>query len=426
MSDEKQMIVKLAFVYTQNGDWYKAIEEYRKILVLEPNNATMYNSIGDCYARKGDDQDALESYLRAQEMFAQQGNGPKVASIDKKIAKLNPDRMDPRHKGMLRTLQKTAEADQMAQEGHLEDALAHYRQMIETEPANLSYREKLASLFLENAQVSEAADEYRAIASRHLEAGRLEQAKQYAAKAAELDPDSAEQARVECALAEATGDTGKLGPMMERFGKNELEAGHFEAALDCLGKATAAGQAGLEPFVARALLGLKRYPEAREAFQKLHEQTPDDEGVLENLLTLEEQAKDWPSALTHVNALVAAHPEHTGFLLRGARISMQAGKNAEAAQIYMRLAGLSFKEGHYDSVLGYFQSVLAFQPENLEILKKKAELLFKLGKKAETIAAYKDLEKLLAKKAPEEARKVAVLVNRIQSLPDHPSKGTIH
>jgi uncharacterized caspase-like protein len=77
-------------------------------------------------------------------------------------------------------------------------------------------------------------------------------------------------------------------------------------------------------------------------------------------------------------------------------------------------------------VLGYFQAVLDFQPDNIDALKKKAELLFKLGKKSETIAAYKDLEKQLSRKAPEEARKVAMLVNRIQSLPEHPGKGTLH
>jgi tetratricopeptide (TPR) repeat protein len=132
MSDEKQMIVKLAFVYTQNGDWYKAIEEYRKILALEPDNPAMYSSIGDAYSRKGDDQDALDAYWKARELYSAQCNSAKVSLIEKKLAKLNVDRLDPKHRGVIRTLQKTAEADQMAQEGHLEEALALYRQMIRT------------------------------------------------------------------------------------------------------------------------------------------------------------------------------------------------------------------------------------------------------------------------------------------------------
>ena len=127
-----------------------------------------------------------------------------------------------------------------------------------------------------------------------------------------------------------------------------------------------------------------------------------------------------------VDALLTQKPEDTGLLGHGAKIHLQAGKSVEAAQLYLRLAAVAFKEGHYDAVLGYFHSVLAFQPENIEVLKKRAELFFKLGKKTETVAAYKDLEKSLMKKSPDEARRIAVLVNRIQSLPDHPTKGTLH
>lgn len=426
MSDEKQMIVKLAFVYTQNGDWYKAIEEYRKILVMEPNNASIYSSIGDAYARKGDDQDALDAYWKAREFYSSQGNSLKIALIEKKLSKLNVDRLDPKHRSVIRTLQKTAEADQMAQEGRLEEALILYGQMIEAEPANYSYREKLAALYLENAQVTEAADQFRTVATRHLEVGQIEPAKLFAGKAAELDPECPAQVRLECAIAEATGDNVKQGELQERLAKCEFEADRHELALEALQKARAAGRQGLDLLLAKTLLALKKYPEAREAFQKLHAATPADESILESLLTLDEQAKDWPAALSRVSALLHAHPDDMGFLARGGKINIQLGKATEAAQLFMHLAGLAFKDGHYDSVLGYFQTVLDFQPDNIDALKKKAELLFKLGKKSETIAAYKDLEKQLSRKAPEEARKVAMLVNRIQSLPEHPGKGTLH
>jgi tetratricopeptide (TPR) repeat protein len=426
MGDEKQLIVKMAFVYTQNGDWYKAIEEYRKILQLEPTNATMYNSIGDCYARKGDDQDAMDAYWQARDLFSSQGNCAKALSVEKKLSRLSLDRMDPKHKNQLRTLQRTVEADVMAQEGRTDEAVALYRQMIEAEPSNYSYREKLSALFLENAQVTEAAEELRAIAFSNLEAGRMEPARLYAQKAADLDLDSPSQVRLECALAETSGDAANEGELQERLGKSELEAGRPELALEALQKAQAAGRPGLDALLAKTLLGLKRFPEARAAYLKLHEASPNDESIIESLLALDEQAKDWNAAFSWVNILLAAHPEHQGFTLRGARIHQYLGKNTEAAQLYLRLAGLAFKDGHYDSVLGYFQSVLAIQPENLEVLKKKAEMLFKMGRKADTIAAYRELEKILSKKNPEEARKLAVLINRIQTLPEQPGRGTLH
>jgi tetratricopeptide (TPR) repeat protein len=217
-----------------------------------------------------------------------------------------------------------------------------------------------------------------------------------------------------------------LGEFQERIAQSEFGAGRPELALDAILKAREAGRPGLDLLLAKILLALKKYPEAREAFQKLHEATPGDESILGDLSILDEQVKDWPVALTHLTPLLAAHPDDLGFLSRGAKINIQLGKANEAAQLYMHLAGLAFKDSHYDSVLGYFQTILNFQPDNVEALKKKAELLFKMGKKSDTIAAYKDLEKLLSRKAPEEARKIAMLVNRIQSLPEHPGKGTLH
>jgi tetratricopeptide (TPR) repeat protein len=308
----------------------------------------------------------------------------------------------------------------------LDEAVALYRLMIEAEPSNYSYREKLAGLYLENAQVTEAADEFRSIAMAHLEEGRKDTARIYVDKAAELDAEGPSQDRLECLMAEATGDIAKIGECQERLAKSELEAGRPELALEALQRASEAGRPGVVEVLAKTLMALKKYPEARVAFQKLLDERPGDETVLENLLTLDEQAKDWSSALTRVNALLAAHPENVAFLQRAAKANMQLGKSPDAAQLYMRLAGQAFKEGHYESVMSAFNAILAFQPDNAEALKKKAELLFKMGKKAETIAAYKELEKLLARKAPEEARKVAMLVSRIQSLPDHPSRNTLH
>jgi tetratricopeptide (TPR) repeat protein len=315
----------------------------------------------------------------------------------------------------------------MVQEGRTDEALALYRQMIEAEPANHSYRERLAAIFLESAQVSEAADEFRTIALAHLEAGRLEPAGVYAAKAAELDADSPAQVRLECDLAEASGDSSRLGELMERLARSEHQAGRHELSLEAARKAQAAGRGGLDLLVAKGLLALKRYPEARAAFLKLLEAAPGDESLLEPLLLLDEQTKDWPAAVERVTALLALRPDDAVLLNRSARILQQAGKTAEAAQTYLKLAGAALKEGKLEVVLNHFASILAFQPHNADILKKKAEVLFKMGRKAETIAAYKDLEKsLVHHKMTEDARKVAMLINKIQSLPEIPTKGTLH
>ena len=47
MTDDKAMIVKMAFLYVQGGEWYKAIEEYKKLLSMDPQDGHVYNMMGD-------------------------------------------------------------------------------------------------------------------------------------------------------------------------------------------------------------------------------------------------------------------------------------------------------------------------------------------------------------------------------------------
>src|SRR5579863_7344771 len=96
--EDKAMIVKMAFLYVQSGEWYKAIEEYKKLLQMDHYDPHVYNMMGDAYAKKNDDKDAFGAYQESRELYAKMGNLNKVAAIDKKVAKLSPDRMDPQQR----------------------------------------------------------------------------------------------------------------------------------------------------------------------------------------------------------------------------------------------------------------------------------------------------------------------------------------
>src|SRR5260221_6840008 len=94
MADDKAMHVKMVFVHVQNGEWYKAIEEYKKILALDPYDPHVYNMMGDAYARKKDDKESFEAYLKSRELYDKLGNLEKVASVERKIAKLSTSNLE--------------------------------------------------------------------------------------------------------------------------------------------------------------------------------------------------------------------------------------------------------------------------------------------------------------------------------------------
>jgi tetratricopeptide (TPR) repeat protein len=417
MSEDKNLIVKMAYLYVQGGEWYKAIEEYKKLLALDPEDAHVFNMMGDAYAKKEDDQDAFDGYMTARGLYSKQGNFGKVSSIEKKIQKLNTGRMDLKRRHIYDSVTKTLEADRLAAEGNPEEAVAFYKQLIEAEPINFSYREKLASLFLETAQVTDAVEQLRAIADIHLEAGRLDKAQAMADQMAEMDPEGYDTLKLLGELADRKGDQDTLLRVYDRLSRVAYGAGHLDEAKMAVEKAIAAGHQGLRLLHAKILAELRLSAEAKKEFDLLLADSPEDESLIAQLLSLEEDLKDWNAALAHAGSLLAKYPEDAGLQLRMAGILLQTGKKTEATQIYLKQAMQALKENKIEAVIQLFEKILAYEPDHLDILKKRAELNLKLGKKQETINAYKQYQAVLTqKKMSEEARKVAMIVNKLSGF----------
>jgi len=416
-SEEKVGIVKMAFVYTQNGEWYKAIEEYKKLVLLDPEDPHVCNMMGDAYVKKNDDQDALNAYVRSRELYSALGNFNKVNSIDRKISKLNPDRMDVKHRHLQAGVTKTVEADVMALEGRLDEALAKYLDIIAAEPMNYSYRDKLAGLYLENAQVTEAAEQWKIIAEFHIDNGRMEQAAAYARKMSEVDPDSLDTLRLQGHLALTQGDTANTTEINSKLANLAYDMGEYEIAREALEHVVVVGNYPMKLLRVKVLIALKQTKEAREKLDGMLKENPTDEGVLDLLLTLEEQEKDWSSAQSHVQALLEKRPDDLKVMGRAARIFLQTAHHVEATELYLRLAEGAVKESNLEGAFNYYECILAYRPDNTDALKKKAELFLKQGKKQEVVATYKILQKVFNdKKMTADALKVGAILAKLSGL----------
>jgi tetratricopeptide (TPR) repeat protein len=417
MPDDKAMIVKMAFLYVQSEEWYKAIEEYKKLLALDPLDGHVHNMMGDAYAKKKDDADALQAYLKSKEIYETQGQSNKIASIERKISKLSPERMDIKQKQFFLSITKTQEAEHLAAEGNLDAAVAFYQQLIAAEPINFSYREKLSNLFLENAMVSEAAAQLKAIADIHLAEGRLDMAQNYAGKISLIDPEGIDTLRLLAELAKQKGDSEAAAKHNAKLAQRAFDAGQYEEAKNAIEAATQAGRGDLKLLLAKTFMALKKTAEAKQQLEAIFKENPDDEALLDQLLSLSEETKDWNGAYHHIQILLQRHPDDPKLQPRLARILLQVGKRPEALQIYSNLAQAALKENKTDAAFGYFDSILALEPDNIEVLKKKAEIYLKLGKKQEVIDIYKKLQAVFTqKKMVEEAKKVGLILSRLSGL----------
>ncbi len=417
MVEDKAIIIKMAFLYVQSGEWYKAIEEYKKLLADNPEDAHLFNMMGDAYAKKQDDAEAFQAYQKAKALFESQGLPLKIANVEKKIAKLNFDKIPPELKKEFRTISKSQEAEQKASDGNVEDAIAHYQQLIAAEPINFSYREKLSNLFLEQARVSEASAQLKAIADIHLAEGRLDAAQEMAGKITLMDPEGIETLRLFFTLAQKKGDREAISLQGAKLALVAYNASLYEEAKATAEVSVAAGNGELALLQAKIMLGLKQPKEAKAKFEELLAKNPEDGELVEQLLSLSEETKDWNSAYNYLNRLMALRPNDNKLLHRQARVLLQTGKRAEALSIYIQLAQIAMTEGKLDPALSHLDNILALDPENVEALKKKAEVYLKQNKKQEVIDIYKKLQVIYTnKKMIEEAKKMGLVLTRLAGM----------
>jgi tetratricopeptide (TPR) repeat protein len=196
-----------------------------------------------------------------------------------------------------------------------------------------------------------------------------------------------------------------------------FDAGQYEEAKNSIEEAYKAGRADLKPLLAKVLLALKKPAEAKPLLEALLNENPGDENLIEQLLALSEETKDWNGALAQITTLMEKRPEDIKLQPRLARVLLQVGKRPEAMQVYMNLAAVALKDNKLEAAFSYFDTILALDPENIDVLKKKAEIYLKLGKKQEVIDTYKKLQNIFTqKKMVEEAKRIGLILTRLSAL----------
>ena len=113
------------------GRYAAAAEEYRKALVVTPNDATVHNKLGICYQQLGDDAMARREYDRALEL------DPGYAEVWNNIGTLEQARK------------------------RFKPAVRAYKKAIETKPGLATPWKNLGNAYLALGQVQEAFEAYQ-------------------------------------------------------------------------------------------------------------------------------------------------------------------------------------------------------------------------------------------------------------------------
>lgn len=185
---DKAAIAREAQRYTVEGQVDKAITAWQKLL-MEEEDATVYNTIGDLYLRKKEHEKAIEAFKRAANIFRENGFYLKAVALYKKILNINPSDVSSlitlgklnAERGLIGNAIENflAAAQIFIKEGAIEKELDIYKKILKLTPSNIPLKIKVAELSFKIGLREEAIEEYLGIAAEYLDKGEVEKAGEF-------------------------------------------------------------------------------------------------------------------------------------------------------------------------------------------------------------------------------------------------------
>jgi len=171
MAFNKAKVLEDIQKYIQKGQIDKAIEEYERILKIEPRDYKLRQKLGDLYLRKGKSAEAVNQYMQVAEYYIRDGFSLKAIALYSQILRTDPSKLFIYEKlaelykkqgligdavSKLRTLAEIYEKQK-----NLSEAMQTWEKIINMDPDNVIYRGKLVEFYLKQGLATRAEEKLR-------------------------------------------------------------------------------------------------------------------------------------------------------------------------------------------------------------------------------------------------------------------------
>src|SRR3712207_5030867 len=154
MGFDKAKAIRAAEKYLAQGKIPAAVQEYRRIVEVDPEDFSAYNTLGDLYARIERRDEALACFRRVAEHYREQGFTLKAVAVYKKISRFVPGDQQTalalaglyEQQGLMADAraQYLVAADSMTRAGQDGESLDILRRIADLDPSNTNIRLRLA------------------------------------------------------------------------------------------------------------------------------------------------------------------------------------------------------------------------------------------------------------------------------------------
>lgn len=386
MPIDKNTVIKEAQKFASKGQYDKAIAEWKKLIKEYPNDANIYNTIGDLSLKKNAKPDAVDAYEKAADILAADGFTSKAIALYKKILNIDPKKVEAHlaladlnaEKGLVGNALESYKlaADHYMQKNDVAKALAIYQKMADLNPSNVAFRIKLAEMYVKEGIKKEAVKAYLEAADIHISKNAFHEARQIFEKVLSIDPNNKDvyfKAGVVYFKEGEFGDACKaLKPAFDADPSNKELADIYIEALEKAGRGAEA-----EDVLRKLLAQDESRIELRERLYYLLISRKDyDKAFAEVLLLVNAKvdAGEPDSAEEVLKGFIQESPEHAGARRRLAEFYLNFRREDDAAREMLNLADVFISKGDRDAAAAELRKALEISPELPEARQRLEEL----------------------------------------------------
>lgn len=383
----KQKVLSAAEKFVQQGKLQNAITEYEKILKADSKDLTVLNTVGDLYARLGNNDKAVECFKSVGDAYASQGFTVKAIAMYKKLGKLKSSLESVLRLAELYTQQGLFNdaraqylqvAEEFLRDGQLEQAVRIFQKTLEMDPENIAMRTKLAEVYVRLNKKTEAWQIFSAAAEALRSKGQLEAAEEILQRMLKLDPGSSYALLMRGRTAFEAGDSEQAIQNLEKVADLDSNPDGLrtlmQAYLQAGRVADAGGLANKLFTVHNDVTALLNYADALIAAGNFEQALQVYEQHCDRLL-----AADSGKIIQTLHSLIGHVSESTSALETILNLLQKAGDTTHLTEVYELLGHAGVQSGQLEKARDCYLKLTQLEPENQLHARNYQQVLTKLG-----------------------------------------------
>ncbi len=375
-TDSKARFLRDAEKFVLQGKIQQAINEYLKIIRIDPDDVLTMNMLGDLYLREGRIAEASKCFAAVAQNYTSNNFLLKAIAVYKKILSSDPNNLEINRvladlyvrQGLMVEAknQFMRIAEVCTREGKNRETVEAYEKVAELDPANSSVRLRLAEIYLAGGSKDKAALCFAGAARAQSRAGNNQAAAQTYRRSLELAPTDVEIMKGYLETVSQLGDTASAIDQIRRaldtlpedillremLGKAYMAAGDLSSAAESFRGLVAQDESQFKNFLALPGAYLAA-GDVEEAARCLDPITP---------ILINRRATD--QAVDAYYEILREFPDHEPTLTRLADIYYATNNQLRYIEVLDQLIELELEKGNPAGAIAFIEKILQINPRS--------------------------------------------------------------